>query len=342
MKTVADFIPSGQFRYYYSLMSSSNQELYRRILDAFARHDSVVDFGSKGVSQERVDALVKSVEYDVPELMRACRVSSYTMTRENKAVERISIQEEIDLAEHVRRLQSCLSVVEGIVSSARRERSIEDRVRVVHDWFTSRCVYQKEAQSCHDAYGALVLKKAVCLGFSNAAKMCLDRLGIPACMVVGYGDDRSAQLTAKEPFDGNHAWLLVKASGGQWYHLDVSNDVVQSSAWGVRSYGHFLISDRRAARGHTFNAGLLPRASQDFGYYKRRGCYAESIHDLERIVGAWDAQRPLVVQFALGNFDYLRKQASTRVGEKLRSLGVHRCVKTSYYRGSGVCCYRPA
>ncbi len=64
-----------------------------------------------------------------------------------------------------------------------------------------------------DAYGALILKEARCEGFSKAAKLIFDRLGIPAIVACGNAtiEDRT------EP----HAWNII-AYKNAYYQFDFS------------------------------------------------------------------------------------------------------------------------
>ena len=57
------------------------------------------------------------------------------------------------------------------------------------------------------AYGPLLKNIALCGGFSNAAKVLCNELGIP-CIIMG---------------NAKHAWNLVQMDDGKWYRLDITN-----------------------------------------------------------------------------------------------------------------------
>ena len=62
----------------------------------------------------------------------------------------------------------------------------------------------------HTAYGALANGEAVCEGYACAAKILLNKLGIPCDIQFGTCTD-----------GGGHAWNLVQLEG-QWYQMDVT------------------------------------------------------------------------------------------------------------------------
>ncbi|MCL2698618.1 MAG: hypothetical protein FWE74_11140 [Oscillospiraceae bacterium] len=88
----------------------------------------------------------------------------------------------------------------------------------------------------HDAYGALVLGKAVCEGYAYAYVHLLRQVGVESRIITGY--------MGGVP----HAWNIVKINGS-WYHVDVTaNDPVvggEHDMHGFVSHEHFLISSAR-------------------------------------------------------------------------------------------------
>lgn len=111
----------------------------------------------------------------------------------------------------------------------------------LHNWLAAHCTYDYEGSAGDNkyrAYGALVLRTAVCEGYTAAYTM----LG------------RYAGLEMGNARGGNHTWNQVKIDG-QWYNVDVTWD--GQDGFSSISYSSFLVSDSKARRsGHTI-------ASQD-------------------------------------------------------------------------------
>ena len=107
-------------------------------------------------------------------------------------------------------------------------------------------VETSSAASIHTAYGALVINKAVCDGFSRAYKSVMDKLGIPCLVINGYSVARNSKGERVDKGE-NHAWNYIwladpvdesepeaaafaviaeeddtTVDGGRWYSLDVT------------------------------------------------------------------------------------------------------------------------
>ncbi len=88
-----------------------------------------------------------------------------------------------------------------------------------------------EELSCiHSAYGALINKKCVCQGYSEAFKMIMDKVGIGCDIAVG-------QIVGSTE---HHAWNILNFKNGKSYHVDVTWDDGASSI----SYAYFCKPDK--------------------------------------------------------------------------------------------------
>lgn len=108
----------------------------------------------------------------------------------------------------------------------------------LHNWLAAHCTYDHEGSAGDNknrAYGALVMRTAVCEGYKAAYAMLAKYAGLEVGSASG----------------GNHAWNQVKIDG-QWYHVDVTWD--GQEGFSDVSYSNFLVSDSRARRnGHTIS-----------------------------------------------------------------------------------------
>ena len=107
-------------------------------------------------------------------------------------------------AELEQAVQNALSLVSDNMSDL-------EKALVLHDFVCSNCEYDHTASLSHirDAYGALVLKHAVCAGYAISYAHLLRQVGVH----VDYIDSQSM----------NHAWNAVFIDG-EWYHVDVTWD----------------------------------------------------------------------------------------------------------------------
>lgn len=101
-------------------------------------------------------------------------------------------------------------------------------IKSVHDYLCNNVDYVNDYASCHDAYGTLVNKKAVCQGYAETVKMFCDYYKIPSVLITGTANG------------GGHMWNAVQMDDGNWYLLDVTWDDQTKSAFGVL-YDFFLI-----------------------------------------------------------------------------------------------------
>lgn len=100
-------------------------------------------------------------------------------------------------------------------------------VRYDHDSVVPGAVRNKESQT---AYGALMKGLVVCDGYTRAAKLMMDKLGIENYYIMGYTKS-----------NGLHAWNHVKIEGKDLY-MDITWDDPEITSKDKLIYKHFLIS----------------------------------------------------------------------------------------------------
>lgn len=90
-------------------------------------------------------------------------------------------------------------------------------VKSVHDYLCTSAYYPDLNSSdyignAHDAYGALVEKRTVCEGYSEAFKLICNYYNIPSVCITGKAGG------------GAHMWNAVQMDDGYWYFLDITWD----------------------------------------------------------------------------------------------------------------------
>lgn len=109
---------------------------------------------------------------------------------------------------------------------------------------------------CHNIYGALIEKKAVCDGFAKLYQVLLSKHGISSIIVVGNLEGQA------------HAWNMVEL-GDSWYHLDLTSDISIKEQENVVIHSYFNVTTEEISETHTISKkDILPEAkSQEYNYY---------------------------------------------------------------------------
>ena len=121
-----------------------------------------------------------------------------------------------------------------------------ERELIIHDRMINHCDYEETVNSSN-AYGFFVEKKAVCSGYSRAAMILFNKLGINSFVITGIG------ISAIEG-KVNHMWNIVEISGKP-YHVDVTWDDPVSDSDNFLSHMYFNLTDESISIDHSdFNS----------------------------------------------------------------------------------------
>lgn len=148
-----------------------------------------------------------------------------------------------------------------IGSELRGGQSDYDKVKAIHDYIVKNTAYdyknyQKDTvpDESYTIIGTLLLRTAVCGGYTKSMQFLLNKVGIESIYVSGTGNG------------GGHAWNKVKIDGN-WYNLDSTWDDPVPDQPGSTSHKYFLITDDYLARDHHWRQAELPVAN-DTKYMK--------------------------------------------------------------------------
>lgn len=121
-----------------------------------------------------------------------------------------------------------------------------EREKAVHDYIVLNCTYNIDGCNSNTLqtydfhpYGVFVKRSAVCQGYAEAFKLCMDLIGIRCDIVTGRGNG--------EP----HAWNAV-CLDGEWYQTDCTWDDPLPDEGGVY-YNYFNVTDARMRKDHTYS-----------------------------------------------------------------------------------------
>ena len=184
-----------------------------------------------------------------------------------------------NIDEYNQKMDEIDSIVNELVDSVEKESSIVNKYRLIHDWIVENVEYdfyfcdvldktifeQTEEENeyylnsnANNIYGAIVEKKAVCSGISDAFKYICNKCDLEAMSVEG---------TATE----GHAWNVVSIYG-TYFLIDCTWDIETESGYGTRlvlsednsytlksreKYSYFLINNLNAGGRTIYEEGIV-------------------------------------------------------------------------------------
>ena len=161
------------------------------------------------------------------------------------------------------------------------------KVIKIYDYLVTTVTY-RDADCAHDAWGALIDRKAVCEGIAYAFCLLGRAAGLEVIKVSGFLDG------------GSHAWNMVKIYG-KTYHLDATNDLQNSDF--NNSYSRLFLSDSDMVN-YVWDRNLYaPCTSNQHNYFIITDSFANNRSDAVRIMKR---------QFSGGHTVYLRCHKSYR------------------------------
>ncbi|MBQ7800234.1 MAG: hypothetical protein IJ370_07050 [Oscillospiraceae bacterium] len=209
----AKHVPLSEEEYYqYSFLNDEEKEVYRRIRKCILSGTYHVDVSDCDVSDYDLDKVVACFFSDNPQFSWASGAYG------TAAGDSITIHvEEKDIKANEQKQQALDEAVDQVVSMIDPTDSEYEKELAIHDYLTRTVCYDKESagapfidgiiNNAYCTYGALVEKRAVCVGYVEAFQYLCYQVGINACQVYGEG----------------HVWNAVKIDG-EWYQVDVTWD----------------------------------------------------------------------------------------------------------------------
>ncbi len=184
----------------------------------------------------------------------------------------------------------------GISEFYRDGMSEDEIVLAAHDYITTLCTYDvdelalipKRSENSENPYGALVNKRAICMGYTTSFQMFMDMLGVESIIIRG-------EATGEE-----HAWNMVHI-GEKWYHVDCTwDDYVPDYEGRPAVHIFYMLTDGAAAVDHIWDRELAPKAdSEDLNYYMANNLYVENDDQIADIISAAVKNGLTEAEFAL-------------------------------------------
>ncbi len=308
--------PLREFHSYF--LSESDRLLYRFLADLLiSGKESGIYRGD--IDRSTVGDVIQAVFNDVPESYRLPFSGAFEYFGVDGGMEFRPSYEMSDITEpilrdHVNRLVN--NVKESCTTDYEKE-------LMVHDWFADNVKYTFETYASEwtefTVYGALVERKAVCMGISKAVSMILNRVGVDCGTYADMGT--------------KHMWNIVRIDG-KYYHLDVTWDMRDTSSLGYRSYDYFNVRDVDRMGEHAVGK-LVPCTSTDANWYRVNGLVVRDSEDIIDIVkkALKDRRRHVVFKVIGMSQDAL----SMYVDSFLQKLGGWKTYRLGYVERTGRC-----
>lgn len=137
-----------------------------------------------------------------------------------------------------------------------------DKIKAIHDYIALNTAYDYDnfltntvSPHSYTAYGTLINGIAVCDGYTKAAQILLNRLGIENEYVVGYGWGQDLVKVL-------HSWNLVKLDG-DYYFMDITWDDPVPDRPNYVGYTYFLVTSDQLSTDHDWVKENWPTATSD-------------------------------------------------------------------------------
>lgn len=264
---------------------SPEEALYQQVYGQVDRLESPVRFTASGMTQEQVTGVLDLIQRD-PEFFWLdgytyyVTGADYEVTYNWKYADPDPLRRQVEAAAD----QALASIPAGAGDY--------EIALALHDWLCQHIVYQYSTDgSDQDLYGALVLGRCVCAGYSKSYEYLLGLAGVQAETVRGEADNGTTVES--------HAWTKLVLEG-EVYYTDVTWDDQEDAPDGC-SYGWFAVTSARMASTHfpdpTLGADMTPSTATACNYYYRNGWMLERFDTrrLEEILSSQAGDRLTVM-----------------------------------------------
>lgn len=255
------FIDFTVHRKHFDGLNEEQKRAYKFIYNSIFSHPEKIYI--KSISSDEMLEVFEALKYDNGHLL--CLADDFSYLESGSVI--------CFVPSYTHSADECLPMSERLIADAkeivsRLENENEDFVKEVfiNDSIAQKCVYS-EGENSSTAAGVFFDGKAVCSGYSLAAKLLFDLFEIESFTVSG----KAIQDGKKE----GHMWLVAKIDG-QWYHFDPTwNDPESEDESLMYGYRYFNLTTAEISKTHS--DFVLPDdvicVATDAQYYIRNGLY---------------------------------------------------------------------
>ncbi len=261
--------------YAFSVMDHSLQQLYVEIYTILSKQ--AVDIIVTSVSAADIDYAFQCVMNDHPEIFY---VKGYTYTKfsVDGEIRRIAFSGTYTMeADKIASMRTAIEkYVNNCINGMEDTQDDYQKVKYVYEYLVNHTEYNLEAKENQNICSVCVYGESVCQGYAKTMQYILNRLGIPATLVIGMVDTGEG-----------HAWNLVNIDGAYYYvdptwgdayyQLEETSEKINSDIPNI-NYDYLCVTTEQLCTTHVIdNIVPMPRCiSMKDNYYVREGAYFET------------------------------------------------------------------
>lgn len=268
-----------QERYSYSRLTPEEQNLYNEILWAILEYQENVTLST--LDNNEIFKVFQCVLNDHPEIFY---VDGYTYTQYTlaDALKKITFTANYSLSqeEKEQRQQEIDNYVNQCIGDMPQGADEYTRVKYIYEYLIEHTEYDAEVEDNQNICSVFLDGRSVCQGYAKATQYLLEKVGIPATLILG---------TVKG--GEGHAWNLVKIDGA-WYYVDTTwgdasyqaiseTDSYPEQKTPVINYDYLCVTTEQLCKTHTIDNVVEPPLcdSMEDNYYVREGLYITSVDE---------------------------------------------------------------
>lgn len=260
---VKDF--GSPHKFYYEKLDGIEKHAYNEIITNI--YDMPEEIEVPAINADQLDRVFSAILMDNPDLFfigRKCTLSS-RMLRTYCAVEYIVTKEE-----YLSQREEIENKVQEIVADLSDTEDEWQTELEIHDYIVNNCRYELSEPKlvCSSVYGILINGYGACEGYSRAAKLLFDEVGIESALVSGISKSYDGE-------EGPHMWNAVKING-DFYYLDCTwDDPVTENGEETKSYSYFNVTTKMISETHSEFSYNFVCIETSENYFVKTGRYFE-------------------------------------------------------------------
>lgn len=257
-ETVTD--KGSPYKIYYDQLAPIEKQAYNMIMDKI--YDMPEKILVPDLNENELDNVFEAILSDNPDLFflgRRCSVRAVLWNNFFQAEYIISKEEYLQQKAELERK------TKEIIATLPRDSEYNTEL-AIHDYIVKHTDYKIEERQYvySSSYGCLVNGIAACEGYSKAAKLLMDEVGIKSYLISGTA------VTSQEE-GGNHMWNIVEIDG-KYYHLDCTwDDPITDKNTRTIQHTYFNVSDNVIKKSHSNFSLNLDCSSSGANYYEKNG-----------------------------------------------------------------------
>lgn len=272
---IAEKLNVQRGNYAFSVMDSSLQQLYVEIYTILTKQAADIIVTSVSVSD--IDYVFQCVMNDHPEIFY---VKGYTYTKYSVEDEtrRIAFSGTYTMnADEIAAMQTAIEdYADACISGMEDTQDDYRKVKYVYEYLVNHTEYNLEAKENQNICSVCVYGESVCQGYAKTMQYILNRMGIPATLVIGSVDTGEGHAWNLVSIDGDY-YYVDPTWGDAYYQLDENSEQMESDIPSI-NYDYLCVTTEQLCTTHVIdNIVPMPQCiSMKDNYYVREGAYFET------------------------------------------------------------------